>query len=186
MMRLAFTLVIGLLGCAPEPTVQPAEQRPAEPLREPSKPTPARTIVLVRHAEKQNDDKDAVLSEVGHARAKCLAQTLGDAAITHAFTTEFKRTQETLAPLLAKHELTPTVVPAEQRPDLVAALRALAPAAIAVVAGHSNTIPDVLVDLGDERIAFGHDDYDWMFVVSLPVEGPPTFLRTHYCVTPTK
>ncbi|HWB78090.1 MAG TPA: phosphoglycerate mutase family protein [Nannocystaceae bacterium] len=183
-MRLASTLVIGLFACAPEPTVQPTEPRAAEPVREAAAPTPARTIILVRHGEKQSDDKDAVLSEIGHARARCLAQTLGDAAITHAFTTEFKRTQETLAPLVAKHELTPTAIPAEQRPDLVAALRALPPAAIAVVAGHSNTVPDVLVDLGGERVAFGHDDYDWLFIVSLPAEGPATFLRTHYCVTP--
>lgn len=177
-MRLVFTLVIGLLGCAPEPTVQPTE-----PLREVTAPTPARTIILVRHAEKQSDEKDAVLSELGHARARCLAHTLGDAAITHAFTTEFQRTQETLAPLVAKHQLTPIVIAAEKSDDLVANLRGLPPAAIAVVAGHSNTIPDVLVELGIERLAFGHDDYDWMFVVGLPIEGPPTFLRTHYCPT---
>jgi phosphohistidine phosphatase SixA len=142
--------------------------------------------VLVRHGEKQNDEKDAVLSEVGHARAKCLAQTLGDAAITHAFTSEFQRTQQTLAPLVAKHQLAPVVVPAEKSADLVANLRGLPPAAIAVVAGHSNTIPDVLVELGFDRIAFTHEEYDWMFVLSLPAEGPPTLLRTHYCVTPTK
>lgn len=179
-MRLAFTLAIGLLGCAPAPTVQPSES-PREPAPAPA--APARTIVLVRHAEKQSDDKDAVLSEIGHARAKCLAQTLGDAAITHAFTTEFQRTQETVAPLVAKHQLTPIVIAAEKSGDLVANLRGLPPAAIAVVAGHSNTIPDVLVELGIERLAFGHDDYDWMFVVGLPIEGPPTFLRTHYCST---
>lgn len=183
-MRLASTLVLGLFACAPQPTVQPTEPAREPVVREAAVPTPARTIILVRHGEKQSDDKDAVLSELGHARAKCLAHTLGDAAITHAFTTELKRTQETLAPLVAKHELTPTVVAADKTADLVASLRGLPPAAIAVVAGHSNTIPDVLVELGIERIAFGHDDYDWMFVVGLPAEGPPTFLRTHYCVTP--
>jgi hypothetical protein len=36
----------------------------------------ARTIYLVRHADKVSDDVDAPLSEAGRIRAACLANTL--------------------------------------------------------------------------------------------------------------
>jgi phosphohistidine phosphatase SixA len=165
------TVILALLvACRPEPTRAPAAVAP-------------RVIVLVRRAEKQSDDRDALLSDVGHARARCLAQTLGDAAITHAFTTEFQRAKDTLAPLLAGRSVTATVIAADATAELVAALRELPPAAIALVAGHANTIPDVIAELGAERIAFGKSDYDWLFVLALPDHGPPTLVRARYCVT---
>jgi broad specificity phosphatase PhoE len=163
-----------LAACQPQQVAQPPAHEPA--------PTAPRVIVFVRHAEKQSDDGDAPLSAAGHARAECLAQTLGDAAITHAFTTELQRTKDTLAPLLAAHSITPTVISTDATSQLVDTLRALPPAAIAVVAGHANTIPDVLAELGAERIAFDKSDYDWLFVLALPSAGPPTLVRARYCV----
>lgn len=139
-------------------------------------------IVVVRHAEKQSEDPNAELSAVGHARAQCLARVLGDAAVTHVLATEFKRTQDTVAPLAARRSLTTTVIPANEGARWIETLRGLTPGSIAVVAGHSNSIPALLAELGAGPIDVGHDDYDWMFVLSLPDEGAPVLLRTHYCI----
>ena len=58
------------------------------------------TIFIVRHAEKaESGGTDPDLSEPGKARAESLANILKDAGITAIYTTEFKRTQETAAPL---------------------------------------------------------------------------------------
>lgn len=172
-------LVATLLACAAAPT--PPVAAPATPVAATTKSEPARTIVFVRHAEKASEDRDAKLSDEGHARARCLAQVLTDAAITHAFTTEFERTQQTLAPLVASRSLAPTVIPADGRDAWIAALRGLPAGSIAVVAGHSNSIPALLAELGAGDVTIDHGAYDWMFVLSLPNEGPPTLLRTHYC-----
>jgi phosphohistidine phosphatase SixA len=172
------TLTIFALSLACAPAASPPSAAPATA---PAEVEAARTIVFVRHAEKENDDRDAKLSETGHARARCLAQVLGDAAITHAFTTEFERTKQTLAPLVERRALAPTAIPAEGHDAWLSALRGLPAGAIAVVAGHSNTVPNLLAALGVGEITIDHGAYDWMFVVSLPDAGPPTLLRTHYC-----
>src|SRR6266446_2098902 len=57
------------------------------------------TILIVRHAEKADATKDPDLSEAGRARSEGLAKTLRDANITAIYATEFKRTQQTAAPL---------------------------------------------------------------------------------------
>jgi phosphohistidine phosphatase SixA len=185
-MRMCSSVVLLLaLGCGPTPasaTTTAPDSTAAAPASVPARePVAARTIVIVRHAEKQSEDPNAELSAVGHARAQCLAKVLGDAAVTHVFATEFKRTQDTVAPLAARHSLTPTVIPANEGTRWIDTLRSLAPGSIAVVAGHSNSIPAVLAELGASQLEVAHDAYDWMFVLSLPAEGAPVLLRTHYC-----
>jgi broad specificity phosphatase PhoE len=81
------------------------------------------TVFIVRHAEKADDSKDADLSEAGRARAEALANMLRDSKISVIYTTEFKRTQQTAAPLAKTLGLTITTLPAEDRAALVAKLR---------------------------------------------------------------
>jgi len=138
-------------------------------------------IVLVRHAEKASDAPDAVLSPVGHARARCLARVLGDLGITHVFSTEVARTRETVTPLATQLGLTPAAIPAADGKQWIDTLRGLAPGSIALVAGHSNTIPDLVAALDAGPVTVDHHEYDWMFVIALPGTGAPTLLRTHYC-----
>src|SRR5205823_9140645 len=72
------------------------------------------TIFIVRHAEKAasgGDNPD--LSEAGRARAETLASMLKDAGVSAIYVTEFKRTQQTAAPLAKMLHLDPTIVPAK-------------------------------------------------------------------------
>lgn len=108
-------------------------------------------VVLVRHAETGGDtrtDRDPELSEAGEKRAAALAELLGHAGVTHLFASEYKRTQATLAPLAAAVEHEVQVVPARDAAAQIAALEALGPGSIAVVAGHSNTVPALVEALG--------------------------------------
>ncbi len=130
--------------------------------------------VLVRHAEKAADDpKDPSLSGEGRARAEALSLMLGRAGVTHLFCSEFRRTRETLAPLASKTGLEPLVREASDGRGLASALRALPAAAIAVVAGHSNTVPALARELGAAPgglSAEGHLDdgeYDRLLVVAV-------------------
>ena len=83
------------------------------------------TIFVVRHAEKADATKDPDLSEAGRVRAEALAKALRDANITAIYATEFKRTQQTAAPLAKALGITATTLPAENSAALIAKLRAL-------------------------------------------------------------
>src|ERR1700720_2165791 len=82
------------------------------------------TIFIVRHAEKADATKDSDLSEAGRARAEALAKMLKDAKINAIYATEFKRTQQTAAPLAKALGITVMTVPAKDNTALIAKLRA--------------------------------------------------------------
>ena len=134
-------------------------------------------VVIVRHAEKVDNSNDPDLSDVGQSRAAALAQILKDAHITAIFATEFKRTQETAAPLAKAIGITPTIVPAKDYITLVSKLRKVDGAALVV--GHGNTIPDILKALGIETpVKISDDDYTNLFVIAL--QQKPRLLQLHY------
>jgi phosphohistidine phosphatase SixA len=138
----------------------------------------APVIFIVRHAEKASTGgNDPELSVAGQKRADTLARILKDSEIRAIFVTEFKRTQETAAPLARAAHLDPTLVPGNDVPALVAKLRELN--GNALVVGHTNTIPDLMKALGiTTSINIPDDDYTEILMVSLG--DPPQLLRLHY------
>ena len=147
----------------------------------PAPPKPV-AVFLLRHAETAEptgSGGDPQLSDKGKERALDLAQLLGKSGATHLFATEFTRTQSTLAPLADKLGLAVEKVPAGEAARQAELLRALPPGSVAVVAGHSNTIPALVESLGGEigdltehptyGKVFDHDSYDRLVQVTLPV-----------------
>jgi phosphohistidine phosphatase SixA len=119
------------------------ESRPGAESREPT------VLFLLRHAEKATaPPKDPPLTDTGTARARALADLLGDAGVTHLFASEFARTQQTLAPLAEKCGKPVTVAGAADVAGLAKQLKALPAGSTVVVAGHSNTIPALVRALG--------------------------------------
>lgn len=134
------------------------------------------TIFIVRHAEKADASKDPDLSEAGRARGEALAQLLRDAQITAIYATEFKRTQETAAPLAKASGIQVTIRPARAT-DFALKLRFTG--GNVLVVGHGNTIPDLIKALGiSEPINIEENDYDNLFVVVL--DKTPHLIRLHY------
>ncbi len=138
-------------------------------------------IFLVRHAERATISgrvpSDTGLSEAGRARAESLARALRDAQITAIYTSEYKRTQETAAPLAKLLGLRSEIVPADDLKGLVAKLKAQP--GNALVVGHSNTLPQILNALGiSTRVAVPESDYDNLFLIELG--RPPHFTHLHY------
>lgn len=142
------------------------------------------TIFLVRHAERADSGPargatmatDPDLSAAGKARAESLSSVLKDAGIKTIYTTEYKRTQQTAAPLAKALGIEPTVVPAREMASLVARLKA--GTANALVVGHSNTVGETIGALGGDAVKIADTEYDNLFVV-LPGEKP-TLVRLHY------
>ena len=86
------------------------------------------TVFLVRHAERADDANagpkmtgtDPDLSGQGVLRAQALARALKDAKITAIYTTEFKRTRQTAAPLATALGVQVTEVSSKDLPGLFA------------------------------------------------------------------
>ncbi len=135
-------------------------------------------IFVVRHAEKAaGGGDDPELSAAGRARAEALAATLKDAGITAIYETEFKRAQQTAAPLAKALGISATTVRANETAALVSNLRDRKETALVV--GHGNTIPDLIKALGiDTPINIPETDYDNLFIVI--GDKKPRLIRLHY------
>jgi phosphohistidine phosphatase SixA len=138
-------------------------------------------VIVVRHAEKADQTSDTALSSQGEARAKALADLLRGARVTHVITSEYLRSRQTAAPLATALGLTAEQVPARDLPALVARLRALDPASIVLVVGHSNTIPPMLTALGwPDTLALREGDYDDVFVLAPQPGQRASMVRLKY------
>ena len=153
------------------------------------------TIIALRHAEKGDDDpRDPGLTEAGTARAKQLESILAHAGVTHVFSTNYRRTQETIAPLAATMGIDVATYNPQDIPGFAAKMARLAPGSVAVIAGHSNTTPDLVKALGGQAKdltemrgmhLIPEEEYNRLYVLTLPSPehtnpGPVTTLELRY------
>ncbi|HEY0662396.1 MAG TPA: phosphoglycerate mutase family protein [Lysobacter sp.] len=141
------------------------------------------SFVIVRHAEKANDDpKDPSLSEAGLARAQALAASLADAPLTAAYATAYRRTQMTAAPAAQAHGLTVVTYDAKQSPtDFAAQLRRTHGQGTVLVVGHSNTASEIAAALCACTVAPMHDDeFDRLLTIRIDATGTAKLSETRY------
>ncbi len=144
---------------------------------------PMTTIILVRHAEKNiepaNPDPD--LSLPGQTRAQELARLFGDAGIKGIYTSQYKRTQQTVKPLADKLGLAATSVDAKNTAELVRQIRAQHNGDVVFVAGHNNTVPEIIAALGGPRLpAIPETEFDNLYIVTIYRVGGAKLLRMKY------
>jgi phosphohistidine phosphatase SixA len=115
-----------------------------------------KTIVLVRHAEKDtaanSPDGDDPLSDAGRERALRLWKIIKKYKPHEIFATEYKRTQETVAPIALKRKKQVQIYDTSKQPDLVSQIMA-SKTEHYLIAGHSNTTP-ALVNLLAKKEVF--------------------------------
>jgi len=133
------------------------------------------TVYVVRHAEKAKpganvsaaEAKDPELTEAGKVRADALVAALGTTKLTAIFSSPYKRTLQTVAPVANAQGLDVQTVDAADVKALTAKLEALDAGSYALVSGHSNTVPMIIEALGvTEKVELGHDDHGDLFVVT--------------------
>ena len=142
------------------------------------------TVILVRHAEKEivpPENKDPNLSLAGQTRAQELARMFGGAGVTSIYATQYKRTQQTVKPLADKLGLTPTLVEAQKTPDLVKQLRAAKPGEVVLLAGHNNSVPEIVAALGGPKMPLiPETEYDNLFVLTVQGDGSVKLLKMKF------
>jgi len=103
---------------------------------------------LVRHAEKTKDKKDPALTKAGSQRAKDLVAALKDVPLTKIYSSDYKRTRNTAAPISAITGL--DVVIYNPRDLRGFSKNLLMETGHILVVGHSNTTPQLSELLGGE------------------------------------
>ena len=143
------------------------------------------TIFIVRHAERADAAigspatmaADPDLSAAGRLRAESLGNALRDVALTAIYVTEYKRTQQTAAPLAKATGVSVTIVPAKETGALIAKLHGST--GNALVIGHSNTLPEIIKALGvSTPVSIADSEYDNLFVVT--TGSPARLIHLHY------
>jgi phosphohistidine phosphatase SixA len=139
------------------------------------------TILLVRHADIDLPpvSADPPLNGAGHRRAEALAQLAGSAGVTTVFHSSFRRTRETVEPL----KLPGREMPAPQVVAREASAGEYGP--VVLIAGHSNTVPQVIAALGAPPPVIPETEFDDLFIVSVAEHGGGTGLLTLKYASPS-
>ncbi len=139
-----------------------------------------RWVFIVRHAEKESEEKDPPLSTIGRARAERLARILADVPLAACIGTGYLRTQQTVDPAAKGAGIETETVAPHDFSALLTRLDALPGGSAALVAGHSNTVPEILKRLGiAEPGTIADDSYGELFAVRRGGDGTE-LLRLRY------
>lgn len=116
-------------------------------------------VYVVRHLNTPAGERDPDLLPEGRRTAEALAAWFPRGELpTAIYVSDFKRTRQTAAPLAARLRLTPIVYDPADTPGLVARVRA--EPGVVLIVGHSNTVPDIVAQLGGARPApLVHEDF---------------------------
>lgn len=119
-----------------------------------------KTIILVRHAEKVDASQDPELSAEGKQRAERLAKVVKKYKPGAVYSTDFKRTRDTVAPIASRRKLEIQKYDARKPADLVDAIMKSKTKRF-LVSGHSNTIPGLANLLGKKELFKNLDDSEY-------------------------
>ena len=141
------------------------------------------TVILVRHAEKVIDpnNPDVDLTEAGQARAQEIARMFGDAGINAIYATQYRRTQQTLKPLSDQTGVPVTVVNSKNTADLLEQIRSQHSGQTILIAGHNNTVPEIIAALGGPQYpTIPDNEYDNLFIVTVYRTGKAKVVKMKY------
>src|SRR5438132_4516205 len=144
---------------------------------------PVTTVILIRHAEKIIDpnNPDVDLSPAGQTRAQELARMFGDTGISAIYATQYKRTQQTVKPLADKLGLPVTVVNAKSTADLLVQIRANHSGQTVFIAGHNDTVPEIITALGGPQYPIiPESEYDNLYIVTVYRTGKAKVVKMKY------
>ena len=145
---------------------------------------PPTTLILIRHAEKlivPPENKDPDLSLAGQARAQELVRMFSDSEIAAIYATQYKRTQQTVKPLADKLGLPVTKLEAKQTAELVKQIRAHNAGQTIFIAGHNNTVPEIIAAMGGPKFPIiPETEYDNLYILTVYSDGPAKLIKMKY------
>ena len=132
------------------------------------------TFYLIRHAEKvrtDKSDKDPKLNEYGMLRAIKWQEYFSDKNISKIYSTNYKRTLETVKPIQESSDIVPIIYSTADidYKNFIISNKT----EVVLVVGHSNTIPDFVNGLISENVYSQIDDLNNsnLYVVNICESG---------------
>ena len=132
------------------------------------------TFYLIRHAEKvrtDKSDKDPKLNEYGMLRAIKWQEYFSDKNISKIYSTNYKRTLETVKPIQESSDIIPIIyLPSDiDYKNFIMSNKT----EVVLIVGHSNTIPDFVNGLISENVYSQIDDLNNsnLYVVNICESG---------------
>lgn len=143
---------------------------------------PSYQFILVRHAEKDTISVNPGLTSEGMDRAFRLANIFSQESVTAMYATPYRRTQETLQPLSKQKNLSILSYQPGDQKFLETLFKEHPNGGLFVIAGHSNTIPQLVNQLIEQDLLQNLDekDYDDIFIVSTQGNTSPSILHLTY------
>jgi len=144
---------------------------------------PVTTVILVRHAEKVIDpnNSDPDLSPAGQARAQEIVRIFSDAGINAIYATQYRRTQQTVKPLADKLGLPVNQVNSKSTADLLAQIRSQNSGQVVFIAGHNNTVPEIIAALGGPTFpTIPETEFDNLYLVTVYRTGKAKVVKLKY------
>jgi len=138
---------------------------------------------VVRHAEAAQDGTpDPPLTDAGRARAAALRDRLRSEGITAIFSSPYRRTRDTAAPLAEALGLPVTPYDPRDSAALARTLYLEHRGHKVLIVGHSNTVPLIVEALGGARPPdLAHSEHDAMFIVAANgLQVPANVRRLRY------
>ncbi|NVJ59742.1 MAG: histidine phosphatase family protein [Gammaproteobacteria bacterium] len=123
------------------------------------------SIYLVRHAEKDNSQRNPHLTEKGNRRAQKLAQYLVNKNITAVFSTNYNRTLQTATPIADLINVSIQLYDPSKLDSFATQLKSMKENILVV--GHSNTTPELASKLSGVNVQpMSEQDYHRLLIVS--------------------
>jgi broad specificity phosphatase PhoE len=149
---------------------------------------PSTTVLFVRHADTDvaMAADDPSLNARGRQRAELLADFIEDidvvAGVNAIYASDKRRTQETAAPLAKRLNLPVEIADHHDIGGFMRRVLRDHHGEIVLIVSHSDTIAPLIDELhGSKRLpAFGPDDYNEVYIVTIPWYGKVKTLRLHY------
>ena len=146
------------------------------------------TVIFVRHADTDvaASTDDPPLSARGRQRAELLADFLVDvdvvAGVDAVYVSDKRSTQDTAAPIVARLKVPVEVIDHYDVSHFIRHVHRHHKGEIVLIVSHADAIAPLIDELhGSKRLpAFGPNDFDELYIVTVPWYGKVKTLRFHY------
>jgi broad specificity phosphatase PhoE len=141
------------------------------------------TFILVRHAEKASDGtSDPGLTEEGAARANNILSMFLQTEITAIYSTNYKRTKMTVAPLAEAKKLGIEIYDPGHLKEFSLKLLGDNPGGTIIISGHSNTTPTLanLLLSAEKFEQFEDSDYGNLLIITTNGKSKAKLLHLRY------
>lgn len=142
----------------------------------------ATTFILTRHAETTGIGTDPALSPEGQQRATALAKMLYNTKMQAAYATNFNRTKQTATPIATDNNLTTEIYDGLTPDVLINEVLTKHRSKVVYIAGHSNTIPELLNTLTGTSTytTIPETEYDNLYIVNVFEKGRSRVIHLKY------